>query len=344
VNRALGLLALVWAVTAWGGHAYVSNEDGNSVSVIDTQRAEVIATIDVGKRPRGMKVDRAGKRLFVAVSGLPKCPPTVPDAECARLKRDLGADGIAIVDTASHQVLRVLAAGSDPEQFDLSQDETRLFVANEDTGRASVVDIASGKIVASIPVGDEPEGVAVTPDGRWALVTSESDHAVSMIDTRKLQAVRSVTVGQRPRDIAFTPDSAGAYVTGEFDASLYFIDLRSAGPGRRVLQLRAEARPMAVALDAARKRLYVSTGRGGTIAVVDAAASALKLVAEVPVGTRPWGIALSTDGARLYTANGPSHDVSVIDTATLRVIQRIPVGRSPWGVVLGPAHSSQQAR
>ena len=72
MNRALGLLALVWAVTAWGGRAYVSNEDGNSVSVIDTQRAEVIATIDVGKRPRGMKVDRAGKRLFVAVSGLPK--------------------------------------------------------------------------------------------------------------------------------------------------------------------------------------------------------------------------------------------------------------------------------
>jgi YVTN family beta-propeller protein len=196
----------------------VSNEDGNSVSVIDTQRDEVIATIDVGKRPRGMKVDRAGKHLFVAVSGLPKCPPTVPDEECAKLKRDMNADGIAIVDTASHQVLRVLAAGSDPEQFALSADETRLFVANEDVGRASVVEIASGRIIASIPVGTEPEGVAVTPDGRWALVTNESDHAVAVIDTRTFEVVRSVPVGQRPRDIAFTPDSGSAYVTGEFDA------------------------------------------------------------------------------------------------------------------------------
>ena len=339
-----GLLCL-FATAAWGGRAYVSNEDGNSVSVIDTQRAEVIATIDVGKRPRGLKLDRAGKRLFVAVSGLPKCPPTVPDEECAKLKRDMNADGIAIVDTVSHQVLRVLAAGSDPEQFDLSKDESRLFVANEDTGRASVVDIASGKIVGSIPVGSEPEGVVMSPDGKSVLVTSESDHAISIIDVQRLQAVRSVPVGQRPRDIAFTADGSGAYVTGEFDASLFYIDLRGKEPGRRVLQLRKEARPMAVVLDARRQRLYVSTGRGGTIAVVDCSQPAkLELVTEIPVGTRPWGIALSPAGDRLYTANGPSHDVSVVDTSTLRVIKRIPAGRSPWGVALGPDQPSPQAR
>ena len=120
----------------------------------------------------------------------------------------------------------MLAAGSDPEQFALSVDETRLFVANEDAGRTSVVDVASGKLVASIPVGLEPEGVAVAPDGRWVFVTNESDHAVSVIDARTLKVVRSVPVGQRPRDIAFAPDSSVAYVTGEFDASLYRIALQ----------------------------------------------------------------------------------------------------------------------
>ena len=335
MNR-LGLLfGCLLAISARGGHAYVSNEDGNSVSVIDTQSAQVIATIDVGKRPRGMKIDRAGARLFVAVSGLPKCPPTVPDEECAKRKRDLSADGIAIIDTKSHRVVRVLAAGSDPEQFDLSVDETRMFVANEDVGRTSVVDIASGKVIASIPVGIEPEGVAVAPNGRWVLVTSESDHAVSVIDARTLKVVRSVPVGQRPRDIAFTPDSSVAYVSGEFDASLYRVGLQSDEPASRLLQLRKDARPMAIVLDVPRQRLYMSTGRGGTIAVIDIARIP-RLVAEVPVGTRPWGIALSADGTRLYTANGPSDDVSIVDTVALRTLRKIPVGRSPWGVVLGP--------
>ena len=136
-----------------------------------------------------------------------------------------------------------------------------------------------------------------------------------MIDARTLKVVRSVPVGKRPRDIAFAPDSSFAYVTGEFDASLYRIGLQGDEPARRVLQLRKEALPMALVLDAPRKRLYMSTGRGGTVAVIDIASSTPQLMAEVPVGTRPWGIALSADGSRLYTANGPSNDVSIVDTS-----------------------------
>src|SRR6266850_7039091 len=114
----------VCAQAAW---AYVSNEDGESVSVIDIERAEAIATIPVGKRPRGLKLNRNGSLLYVAVSGLPKCPPSVPDAECAKLKRDLQADGVAVIDTATLKLTRLLKGGSDPEQFDLSGDGRRLF-------------------------------------------------------------------------------------------------------------------------------------------------------------------------------------------------------------------------
>lgn len=322
------------AVCAHAGRAYVSNEDGQSVSVIDTERMEVIDTIQVGKRPRGMKLNRDGTRLYVAVSGLPKCPPTVSDEECAKRKRDLAADGIAVVDTRAGKLIEVLKAGSDPEQFDISKDGRRLFVANEDAATASVVDVESGEVIERIPVGREPEGVVVSPDGRWVLVTNESDNAVSVIDTSTLKVVKSVRVGHRPRDAAFTPDSRTAYVSGEFDASLYRMAVPQGEPVERVLQLRKEARPMAVILDSKRNRIYLSTGRGRTVAVIDA--KTMELVKEIEVGTRPWGLALSEDGRYLYSANGPSNDVSVVDTSSLSVVKRIPVGETPWGVVLGP--------
>jgi YVTN family beta-propeller protein len=319
---------------AQAARAYVSNEDEHTVSVLDTERGEVVATVPVGKRPRGMKLSRDGSRLFVAVSGLPKCPPQVPDEECAKLERDLKADGIAVVDTRARKVVKLLQGGSDPEQFDISADGKSLFVANEDAAMTSVVDIESGTVTRRIAVGREPEGVVGSPDGRWMLVTNESDNSISVIDTRTLEVVNSVKVGQRPRDLAFTPDSRAAYVSGEFDASLYRITVPEGKPVQRVLQMRKEARPMAVILDAKRDRLYLSTGRGGTVAVIDLKGPTL--VTEVKAGTRPWGIALSQDGRWLYTANGPSNDVSVIDTATLKAVKTIPVGRSPWGVVLGP--------
>ena len=358
----LGIAAGAVTCPAEAARLYVSNEDGHSVTVLDADTAAVIDTIAVGKRPRGMKLNLDGSRLFVAVSGLPKCPPSVPDEECAKLERDLKADGIAVVDTVTRKVVQVLHAGSDPEQFALSPDGSKLFVANEDASTMSVVEVASGSVVGRVPVGREPEGVGITPDGRWILVTNESDNSVSIIDSGTLKIVKAVQVGKRPRDVAFTPDGRTAYVSGEFDSSVYRMAVPQGEPVERVLQLRKEARPMAVVLDSKRGRLYVSTGRGGTVAVIDSASH--KLLAEVAVGTRPWGIALSHDGRWLYvkeldrgrapialspdgrrvaSANGPSNDVSVVDTSTLRTVRHIGVGASPWGVVVGPEPRTKAA-
>jgi len=91
---------------------------------------------------------------------------------------------------------------------------------------------------------------------------------------------------------------------------------------------------MGVALDARGGRLYVTTGRGGTVAVV--AVADASLVTEIAVGARPWGIALTEHGTRLVTANGPSGDVSVVDTQSLRVTGKVRTGRGPWGVVAEP--------
>ncbi len=93
---------------------------------------------------------------------------------------------------------------------------------------------------------------------------------------------------------------------------------------------------MGILFDAPRQRLYVSTGRGGTIAVIGLEGRRGRLISEVPVGARPWGIALTPNHRLLFTANGSSNDVSIVDTLTLRVIKKVPVGSSPWGVVIGP--------
>jgi YVTN family beta-propeller protein len=194
--------------------------------------------------------------------------------------------------------------------------------------------VESGAVVARIKVGREPEGVGMSPDGQWVLVSNESDNSVSVIDIKTLKEVNHVTVGKRPRDMAFTPDGKAAYVSGEMDASLYRMSVPK-GAVERVVQLRQEARPMSVLLDARRNRLYMSTGRGGTVAVIDIT-GAPKLIKEVAVGKRPWGIALSADGRFLYTANGPSDDMSIVDTSSLTTIKTVAAGKSPWGVAVGP--------
>jgi YVTN family beta-propeller protein len=96
----------------------------------------------------------------------------------------------------------------------------------------------------------------------------------------------------------------------------------------------ADARPMGVVAAPDGRQVYVTTGRGKTVVILDTSTN--KPVGEIEVGQRPWGIAVSPDGATLYTANGPSNDVSIVDIARRTVTARIKVGDSPWGLVLAP--------
>ena len=86
-------------------------------------------------------------------------------------------------------------------------------------------------------------------------------------------------------------------------------------------------KPKGIAVSADGKRVYVATGRGNSVAVIDG--ESLNFMELIPVGQRPWGIALSADGRKLYTANGLSNDISVIDTFTNKVITTIKAGDGP---------------
>ena len=80
------------------------------------------------------------------------------------------------------------------------------------------------------------------------------------------------------------------------------------------------------------KRLYVTTGHGGKVFVIDT--STHQVLSSFDVGKRPWGITITSDGNKIYTANGPSDDVSVVDVASQKVVTRIKVGTRPWGVAI----------
>ncbi|HEY7861956.1 MAG TPA: hypothetical protein VIB98_10940, partial [Gemmatimonadaceae bacterium] len=53
--------------TTGGPYLFVSNEDGNDVTVINAKTDSVVGTLDPGQRPRGIRVSPDGKKLIVAV-------------------------------------------------------------------------------------------------------------------------------------------------------------------------------------------------------------------------------------------------------------------------------------
>ncbi len=117
------------------------------LSVVDTASRRLVATIPLGKRPRGIKVSPDRSTLYVALSGSPIAPPGTDESKLP--PPDRSADGIGVVDVRQGKLLRVIPAGTDPEQLAVSQDGRWLFVANEDAGTTSVIDVSEGRLVST---------------------------------------------------------------------------------------------------------------------------------------------------------------------------------------------------
>jgi YVTN family beta-propeller protein len=323
---------------------YVSAEQSGEIIVVDPVSAQVVQRIAVGKRPRGLMPSLDGKLLYVAQSGSPRAGPGVDETKLPAADR--AADGIGVVDLASAKLVRTLPGGQDPESLALSHDGKALFIANEETAELSKLDLAQATITLRVKVGAQPEGVSVHPSGAWVYVTCEEDNEVVAVDALAGRVLAHIPVGKRPRAIAWSRDGQLAFITNELDASVSVIDTRThkavqqidlsqpgAAPG-------SEQRPMGIIRSADDKRFFVSTGRGGAVAEIDAQQHKLTRLIQ-PVGTRPWGIAQSPDGKRLYTANGPSNDLTIVDLESGEQ-KHVAIGGSPWGVVsLSHAHTNE---
>ena len=213
------------------------------------------------------------------------------------------------------------------------------FLSNSATNELVVVDVAGGAVKTKIPVGTDPQGLAVRPDGKVVYLATHGADEVSAIDPKAGKLIGRIDAGSRPQAVLYAPRGDTAFVIDEGNPIITIVDAqKNMFKAQFVLQgLPQKPAPamQSAVLSRDGKLLYVTTGPGKSVLIVDPAKKAVVGSIE-DVGAFPRGIVLSADGKKLYTANGPSNDVSIVDAATGKVGKRIKVGGLPWGLAVGP--------
>ncbi|MEE4279211.1 MAG: YVTN family beta-propeller repeat protein [Halieaceae bacterium] len=298
--------------------AYVSNEKDNTLTLIDIDTLEVVDTIEVGMRPRGITFNRDFSHLYICASD---------------------SDAVQVFDVRSRRVIANLPSGEDPEQFALHPDDRRLYIANEDNAVVTVVDTQERTVIGQVDVGVEPEGMAVSPDGAWAVNTSETTNMLHWIDTQTNELVDNTLVGQRPRHVEFTRSGDLLWASSEIGGTVTVIRVED----REVLRTldfripgvhRDRIQPVGIRLTSDGRFAFVALGPANHVAVVDA--QSYEVLDYLLVGRRVWHMAFARNEELLLTTNGVSGDVTVIDVGDLKPIKTIRVGRYPWGVAVAP--------
>lgn len=277
------------AVSPDGRTAVVTNygtgpEPGNTLTVIDLERLEPAATIDLGEqtRPHGIAWLPDNRRVAVTTEG---------------------NGTLTLVDVPERRVIAAVPTGANvSHEVALTPDGRRAFVANIGSGSVTVIDTEQRAVIRSIPTGRGAEGVAVTPDGSEVWVSNRAENTLTVIDARTLDVLATLPSADFPIRVVITPDGRRALVTNARSAELRIFDVAQRretavvpiqaplAEGReQVLAFEGSALPIGVLGDPDNRHAYVAAASADAIVVIDLETAAV--VRLIAVGSEPDGLA-----------------------------------------------------
>jgi DNA-binding beta-propeller fold protein YncE len=242
---------------------------------LKTSPPSQVGTVEVGKQPSGLAINRAGTLALVTNRA---------DKSISVLS--ISGNDVKLVDT--------IAMGDEVASVAFTPDGKRALATKFAAHKIALLTIEGQKVTYTkhdMPVGLWPYNIDVTPDGKIGISADNGNSGspdghvdtVSIIDLEQTppRVVDRVVVGDAPEGFAISPkgDVAVAVLLGGASVP---------------------------------KSMWFNTKRNGTLAVLKIEGKKVTKVGEVEVGGLPEGLVFSPDGKYLYVGNFTDRDVSIL--------------------------------
>ncbi|MGV3633981.1 MAG: hypothetical protein ACO1NY_06490 [Pseudorhodoplanes sp.] len=281
-----------------GRRAAVSNygpadRPGTTIRLIDVERAELTATIDIlpNVRPHGL--------TWISQSRIAATSE--------------GAHNVLIVNADDRTVETAIATGQEHSHMIVADNSgTRAFVANITSGTVTAIDLGSARKIADIATGMGSEGLTLTRDGGEVWVCVRAEDRIAVVDSHSLEIVSSIPTPKMPIRVVMSPIGGTAYVTCAAAGVVLAIDVAARKvTGNHAVNLRlapgAESRqfahlgpgsplPIGLAVSRSAGTIYVAATMSDCVQALDP--STLDAMRTIEVGGEPDGIAVSAIGRR----------------------------------------------
>lgn len=311
---------------------------------VELERAAgVLATVRVGKAPRGVAVNPLTNKIYVAVDGsitvmdgTTNATKDIPDATTGTsaspfavavnpvtnrvYAANLFQDTVTVIDGSTDEVIATVPTGRSPTALAVNPTTNRIYVANDDGNSITVIVGSANKDVATIPVGPNPDSVAVNPITNKIYVANENfvgggPGNVMVIDGRTNKAVATLNKGPMPFGIAVNPKTNKVYVVGSYlgaSGAITVIDGTTGSTSKIPLpSLGLLTTASAVAVNQVSNKIYAASDNYDTVFVLDGSTG--DVVATIDAGPTPHAVAVDPVTDKIYVANYDSNTVTVID-------------------------------
>ena len=190
------------AVTPDGRRAFVANIRSGSVTAVDLEKRQVIASVATGEGAEGVAVTPDGRQVWVT---------------------NRAADTVSVLDAVTLEMIATLPSPAFPIRAAVTPDGAKVLITAAKSGDIKVFDVASRALARAVPLeveatettgrlfGDAfgtssvPIGIVISPEGQRAFVAHANADVISVVDVPSGQRVGTLRAGKEPDGMGFSP-------------------------------------------------------------------------------------------------------------------------------------------
>lgn len=295
---------------------YVTNSQGDDVTIVDTATHKPIGSIPVGPKPHGIAVPAAENLILVSIEG--------------------GKKGELVwIDPSTDKVTQRIDVGPAPNQLAVTPDGKFAYVPCSD-GYYDVVDVNKAAVIKRIFTGGRPHNTLSSANGeRIYLAPMGGPKKVTIVDVKSQEKIGEIPFSSVVRPVAVTRDEKRFFA--EVDG-LVGIEVADVAARKMIHRVPADLTP-ALKTKASRshglgirpdeKEIWECDVEHAEVHVYDITSDRPKQIATVPMPGNVYWLTFSPDGGLCYVSVLSENQVAVVDTKTKQIVTRIPVGRQP---------------
>lgn len=275
---------------------YVSNQQSNTVSVINGSTNNVIKTIPVNN-PTDIKANPVTNMIYVG---------------------SFESHSVSVIDGSTDTIVNTVSNIGPVWGLGINPDTNLIYAADYGNGNGIyVINGTTNTVAQKIPfAGNEiAHQPAINPntDMIYVPVTCSFCHQsyIAVIDGHNNTRVMNIATGMRPTDADANPVTNMIYISD--DASNYQLDVINGATNKLVTTIPITSCAAGVGVNPNTNLVYVANCIDNFTYIINGTNNSI--VGKVAVGASPLGVAVNPNTNRIYVTNTQDNTTSVIDAS-----------------------------
>ena len=198
---------------------FISNEDSNSIYVLDLKTLNPIGIIGVDNMPHGFDIDYINNKLYVACIDSIICIDTISKMICKKIDIDFKAmhvkldrnkneiytstlDGkVLIIDEENLKIKKIIDKFLVPVEICFNYKSKQIYVADMGHKKVIVLDYDTGEILDYINIDGNPQGLQISNDYELLFISDTKNNLIKIYNTLDNILLKDIKVVKEPTTI-----------------------------------------------------------------------------------------------------------------------------------------------